>query len=91
MDAECREIVAYSWNSNDNRVGIKEVLERLTVCAKKTDEWELQKFRKIKIDITRLQRDIKARKSYSSFGVYLREIVEMEKELDTLQTHNEIY
>ena len=42
MDAEYREIVVSSWNSKDNRVEIKEVLDRLNVCAKKTDEWGFQ-------------------------------------------------
>ena len=50
-----------------------------------------RKFGRLKGDISTLQRDIKPKKIDYSYSSSLREIVEMEKKLDSLHNKDKIY
>ncbi|KAL5558429.1 hypothetical protein UlMin_034640 [Ulmus minor] len=66
-------------------------MDMLNVCAHRTYEWGFKKYGRIRNEIGRIQRELEARKTYFSYGVYLKEFVEMEKKLDVLQNQDKIY
>ena len=54
MDEQCKNLLASAWHSSDSGTGIKEILDRLNVCAKAIDEWGFRKFGSMRRDISRL-------------------------------------
>ncbi|KAL5557113.1 hypothetical protein UlMin_039349 [Ulmus minor] len=91
MDEECKNVVESAWASRENNIEARAVADRLADCAVYMDKWGFQKYGKMGSEIAILQKEIEAKKSDCLFAPCIREISNMEKQLEELHARDEIY
>ena len=91
LDAKCRDLITASWSSSYCQPGAKSIIDKLGTCAKRIDKWGFKKYGGRRREIRRLKKEIELKKAYSSYGLSISSIVALEKRLDILQNHEEIY